>query len=52
MRFLRLVLVLPLLWLALGCGSKPEPPPPLDDEATQAAIAEEDARVKELESQQ
>jgi hypothetical protein len=51
MRFLRLALLLPLLWLALGCGSKPEPPPPLDDEQTQAIIAEEDARVQEAESE-
>jgi hypothetical protein len=52
MRFLRMIFVLPAFWLVLGCGSSPPPPPSLSDEATQAAIAEEDARVHDEESQQ
>ena len=52
MRFLQLIVLLPALWIASGCGSQPPEPPPLDDAATRAAIEEEDARVEAEESQQ
>jgi hypothetical protein len=52
MQKLRLIVFLPILWLALGCGSQPPEPPSLDDAATRAAIEEEDAQVYEEESQQ
>ncbi len=52
MRILRLLFVLPVFWLTVGCGGSTPPPPPLDDPGTQAAIEAEDARVHEEESQQ
>ena len=52
MRLLRMALVLPVFWLTLGCGGgQPEAPPELTEDVRDA-IAEEDARIEELESQQ
>ncbi len=38
MRFLRLVVFLPALWIASGCGSQPPEPPPLDNASRHGTI--------------
>lgn len=52
MKRLTWALLLLAVLTAVGCGSKdPGTPPPLDD-GTRAEIAEEDAAIADLESQQ
>jgi predicted small lipoprotein YifL len=52
MKLIRLALVIPVLWLSTGCGTKTPPPATEIDASTQAEIEAHDRSVDDAESAQ